>query len=907
MITRNPTAPRAWLLRLASAAVALVALLATSTTAAAAPVRHEPPPAWRTVVDAGEVAAGAAPSDAASSGSRYILFDQQTRVGTGSVDVFTHVVREVSNEAGLQSLSQLSIETDATYQTLIFHSLVIHRGKETLDRLALESLKLVQREPMLEAQVYDGRQSAILFLADLRVGDVVEYAYTHRGADPSLGGRFAGGVLLGMPFPVDRIHARILIPRGRSLRTAPQGPPLDPPAPPHVEERDGFTELTWDRRDTPAYIVENDAPAWYDPLPWSQVSEFASWADVAALGTTLFRGSVTSPAGGPRPLAQWVEKTRREFPSPRAYELAAVRFVKDVVRYVGIEVGLARWRPTDPRVVFERRYGDCKDKASLLATLLTMGGLRARPALVSSTHGHVLERWLPSPLAFDHAIVRVDAPDGVTHWVDATTTLQGGPVDRFVSSPYERALTLDAAATALEVLAPSTETRPSLLVRDHLVLGTPGEDGESSLESERTYEGNVADMMRAALRSKNRDESTKYFLSLYQDDYPSVHEVRPLEQADDRVANVLRVTAHFSIPAIWTWDAKESRHAAMVVARSVERLLPRAVRTNHEAPIALPFPYHARVELDVDLPFDLPLTPDTLAVRTPSFDFGFNSSAPGARHVAYAFELQTKSSAVTDAELTTHAAGLEKARNALRRSLTFRPAQPDGINWAAVMAVSGCVPFLVWGAIVAYRFRPASRPVPRDPHAPEGLAGWLVLLALGLLSSIVANSLAVVREARIVFSLATWHALTLPQLPTYQPGLAMLAVVELVVMLAISAYGVVVTLLFFGKRRSFPLQFKVYAICGVVFIVVDNLATAAVTPSAHALPLMAIARSAFGAGVWCAYVARSKRVAATFVRSPGRARPRRRPPVASEEHRVAMNAEEAAIDPAPVSDAEATP
>src|SRR6476469_8715767 len=104
MIISISTAPRAWSLRLASAALALVALLAISTAAAAAPVRREPAPAWRTVLEAGEIAAGGAPSDAASSGSRYVLFDQQTRVGTSSVDVFTHVVREVSNEAGMRSL-----------------------------------------------------------------------------------------------------------------------------------------------------------------------------------------------------------------------------------------------------------------------------------------------------------------------------------------------------------------------------------------------------------------------------------------------------------------------------------------------------------------------------------------------------------------------------------------------------------------------------------------------------------------------------------------------------------------------------------------------------------------------------------------------------------------------------------
>ena len=131
---------------------------------------------------------------------------------------------------------------------------------------------------------------------------------------------------------------------------------------------------------------------------------------MARWGAQMF--DVGTPGAGA--LRTWIERTVAKTGSGAELVLPASRFVQDDIRYLGIEVGMARRRPTAPDQVFEQRYGDCKDKTALLVAMLRLGGLAAYPALVSSTQGPDLDQWVPSPDAFDHAIVRVTGPDGST-------------------------------------------------------------------------------------------------------------------------------------------------------------------------------------------------------------------------------------------------------------------------------------------------------------------------------------------------------------------------------------------------------------------------------------------------------------------------------------------------------------
>src|SRR5205823_9097961 len=93
------------------------------------------------------------------------------------------------------------------------------------------------------------------------------------------------------------------------------------------------------------------------------------------------------------------------------------RVHKDI-RYTGLEFGEASIVPSRPAETLKRRYGDCKDQATLLVALLRAAGIPAQVALLDTGPGTDIEPELPGLGSFDHAIVFVPGPRPV--WIDPT-------------------------------------------------------------------------------------------------------------------------------------------------------------------------------------------------------------------------------------------------------------------------------------------------------------------------------------------------------------------------------------------------------------------------------------------------------------------------------------------------------
>jgi len=236
--------------------LALVLSVSRGTLAgsAAEPVwRVGPVPVWVVDSKAAEATPGLAPKDS-SDGQRYLLYAHEIRVAE-STHSYLHTTRLITNEAGLQATSQLNVEIDPSYQTLTLHYVRVKRGKALIDELDPQAVKLVQREANLENQVYDSRQSAVLFLPDLRIGDVVDLAYTLSGSDPTLEGVYDGQLLLGAPVPIDRLLARISSPKPLHLSVAIRGPSQLTRAQLGPRVNAAQTDYRWDLHDTPAYVV----------------------------------------------------------------------------------------------------------------------------------------------------------------------------------------------------------------------------------------------------------------------------------------------------------------------------------------------------------------------------------------------------------------------------------------------------------------------------------------------------------------------------------------------------------------------------------------------------------------------------------------------------------------------------
>lgn len=88
---------------------------------------------------------------------------------------------------------------------------------------------------------------------------------------------------------------------------------------------------------------------------------------------------------------------------------ALASFVQGDIRYVAIELGIGGLQPHSAQSVFAHRYGDCKDKVTLLSTMLKETGIDSHYLIVNTARGAVTGST-PVGLRFNHVILAIQLP-----------------------------------------------------------------------------------------------------------------------------------------------------------------------------------------------------------------------------------------------------------------------------------------------------------------------------------------------------------------------------------------------------------------------------------------------------------------------------------------------------------------
>ena len=802
-----------------------------------------------------------APAERVTNGYEMLLDDRQERVGAGAPEAYQHIAYRLLDEGAVQDYSQIEIVFDSSYERVTLHAVRLFRNGRWIDQLQPRRIRVVQRESRVDYQIYDGSLSLVLLMEDVRRGDVVEYGYSRMGANPVFGAHYMRAMAWQRTVPLRRKEFRLLWPRDRRLFIHGEGT-----VEPQIRRAGNEVEYLWRVSDVPPRVVESDLPSWYEPFPSLQLSDFASWAAVAAWGDSLFDVAASPPPS----LAASLARIRSAHPTPAARVLAALRFVQDEVRYLGVEIGVNSHQPYPPAVVMRRRYGDCKDKALLLTVMLRALGVPARPALVSTDYGAHIRDVQPTAQAFDHAIVEAEV-DGRPVWLDATALYQRGDLAA-VTPGFGAALVLGGVDSLMTI---PDEGAAHPLTDITVTLDLHAVDSAAAMRVVTRYVGPSADGMRSTTRTSSREELERRFQDYYADLYPAIRSESPPEVQDDEAGDTLRTVERYRVPEFWHESSDGQGLIGTFEPLELSGAIPSATGVVRTMPLAVEYPVHVRYTIEADLEQGWNIRPRSETIETPAARFIYRARAEG-RRLTLRWEYETLADHVSADHAAEHLARMARARKLLVFSVTppdtTAPhatwADPGEMNWPVLLTA-----LLTLGiALVTARWL-SSRPAPAWPRGPEGtdgptgLGGWLVLVGIGVtlgplsaLGTIVGNASA--------YTASTWAALTMPGGTRYHPLWAPALLLELVINLSLLVFGALLAWQFFRRRRWFPALF-------VVFILARTLLTQMDSAFVHAIP-DAEARAAadpsartvgtiVGSLVWVAYMFRSRRVRNTFV------------------------------------------
>jgi Domain of Unknown Function with PDB structure (DUF3857) len=173
---------------------------------------------------------------------------------------------------------------------------------------------------------------------------------------------------------------------------------------------------TWDLSDIPRIEDEVEMPAWRalaGQLVVTYFSEktkgrtYTTWGDFAAWYTQLTVGM-----RDPSPALQ--QKVQELAPTnmPLLDRIRALAyFAQRDVRYAAIEIGIGGYQPHPASLTFSNRYGDCKDKATVLSAMLAQIGVKSYYIPVHTDRGIYTEKTPPTN-GFNHVILAIQLPEG---------------------------------------------------------------------------------------------------------------------------------------------------------------------------------------------------------------------------------------------------------------------------------------------------------------------------------------------------------------------------------------------------------------------------------------------------------------------------------------------------------------
>ncbi len=256
-------------------------------------------------------------------------------------------------------------------------------------------------------------------------GCVIEYAYEVRNLKPLLLFDFYEIFLCQNELPMEEDILEVVLPAKIELKYKKFKTSIEPVVTMDGDKRRYVITNTRQKE----IIPEPRMPSLIDREAFSQLSiwTLGSWADISRWYISLVKEQMQSDGE----LEAFTRQLVKDKKTDEEKIKTIFNFVSQKIRYVAVLLGPYTHKPHPAREIFKKRYGDCKDKTTLLLTMLKIAGIEGLPVLVPA-RSEAFDESVPSLQVFNHVIAAVRSGNKY-FWLDGTNEAAA-----FNSTPFTR-------------------------------------------------------------------------------------------------------------------------------------------------------------------------------------------------------------------------------------------------------------------------------------------------------------------------------------------------------------------------------------------------------------------------------------------------------------------------------------
>ena len=332
--------------------------------------------------------------------SRYLVDQAVVKVyDSGLSSRFTQQVFEINNKEDAKEWRVRYIQFLPESQLVKVLSARVHHPDGSIEKVVGRGIIPIS-EPWYRLY-YDVAAEALEF-PTLSVGDVVELQYrvddvANRNIFHDYFGDF---VFINELNPKRYWRYALIAPSTRQLRfNTPTYPGLER----SLETEDDDAVYTFQAENVASLHKEGDMPGLVEVASFLHISTYDSWKSLGE----WYRGLVRHQMVADHRIRQKVQSLTRGKTREIDKIAAIYNWVVTATRYVGLEFGIHGYKPYKAPMVVARGFGDCKDKASLLVTMMTEAGIEAEFVLIRTNDLGTLPSEPASLAIFNHAIAYI--------------------------------------------------------------------------------------------------------------------------------------------------------------------------------------------------------------------------------------------------------------------------------------------------------------------------------------------------------------------------------------------------------------------------------------------------------------------------------------------------------------------